>query len=381
MPYIMEIFLSITGSNIGLSWRLCMIVPFIMHCASAYFISTGRDLPDGSYKELEASGVKQKSKGSGNVLALGFSNTNALIMLITYGLCFGVELTMNNKLTPYFSRYYGMHPTVAGPLAACFSLMNLAARAWGGCLSDALAKKFGLRGRIAGMWVIQTLEGLMCVFMGLVTLPYDSPDEFKYDDVVKYPNIQGVFEYGAVKYLIPGVDGELRPCSSDLIRAPKFGMVDGVSEQMPVAAESLIMIKDPALNCVHSQNTLAVTMVCMLVFSIFVQMAEGLHFGIVPFISRPALGVVSGMVGAGGNAGALIGGQFVIGTYDQMDAGFIRLGIVIMTMSLLMHFIYFPDEGGILLPKGLPFNPQLIKEKTNQRGADELDFSKSQATV
>jgi nitrate/nitrite transporter NarK len=36
------------------------------------------------------------------------------------------------------------------------------------------------------------------------------------------------------------------------------------------------------------------------------QMAEGLCFGIVPSVSRPALGVVSGMVGAGGNAGSLI---------------------------------------------------------------------------
>jgi nitrate/nitrite transporter NarK len=375
MPYIMEFFLSVTGSNIGLSWRLCMIVPFIMHAGAAYFIYTGRDLPDGSYKELEASGVKQKSKGSGNVLALGFSNTNALIMLITYGLCFGVELTMNNKLSPYFGRYYGMHPTIAGPLAACFSLMNLAARAWGGCLSDGLAKKYGLRGRIAGMWVIQTLEGLMCVFMGLVTLEYDSPDEFKFKDSDAYPNRQGVYTNGAVDYLVTGEIGELRPCASELIRAPKYGLVDGVQEQFPVALDSLIMIKDPAPGCIHNQNTLGATMVCMLVFSIFVQMAEGLHFGIVPFISRPARGVVSGMIGAGGNAGALIGGQFVIGTKDQMDAGFIRLGIVIMTVSCLMHFIYFPEHGGILLPKGLPFNPQLIKEKAGQKGSDELDFS------
>merc|ERR1719440_2665089 len=140
-----------------------MIVPLLFHLVSVAFIMTGRDLPDGSYKQLEQAGAKQKSKGAGNVLALGFSNTNALIMLITYGLCFGVELTMNNKLTPYFNRYYGMHPTLAGPLAACFSLMNLAARSWGGCLSDAMAKQFGLRGRIAAMWVIQTIEGLFCI--------------------------------------------------------------------------------------------------------------------------------------------------------------------------------------------------------------------------
>ena len=46
-----------------------------------------------------------------------------------------------------------------------------------------------------------------------------------------------------------------------------------------------------------------------------------------------------------------------------------------MGASLVMHFIYFPDEGGILLPKGLPFNPQLVKEKAGQKGADQLDFA------
>ena len=51
-----------------------------------------------------------------------------------------------------------------------------------------------------------------------------------------------------------------------------------------------------------------------------------------------------------------------------------------MLASLIMHFIYFPEEGGILLPKGLPFNPQLVKEKAGQKGADELDFSAVQAS-
>merc|ERR1719197_1454486 len=99
--------------------------------------------------------------------------------------------------------------------------------------------------------------------------------------------------------------------------------------KMPIPKQSLIMIRDPAANCVHNGGTLATSMIC---FSICVQMAEGLHFGIVPYISRPALGVVSGMVGAGGNTGALIGGQFIIGAkkFDPMDGGFQRLGWVII---------------------------------------------------
>ena len=377
MPFIMEIFLAMTGSDIGTSWRLCMIVPMVMHAAAAFFIYTGRDLPDGSYKQLEAAGAKQKSQGAGNVAVLGFSNTNALIMLITYGLCFGVELTMNNKLSPYFGNYYGMHPTIAGPLASCFSLMNLFARAWGGMLSDAMAKKYGLRGRITAMWLIQTLEGVFCILLALVTLGADGPDEFKFADKDAYPNVQGVYTYGSTEYTVPGSVGELSPCSSNLIRSPAFANVSGVSEKMRIPVNSLVMVKDPNPACVHNQDSLLTTMVCIICFSICVQMAEGLHFGIVPYISRPALGVVSGMVGAGGNAGALIGGQFIIGTKDQMDQGFLRLGIVIICASLIMHFIYFPEEGGILTPPGLGYNPQLIKQKQGQKGSDELDFTKT----
>merc|ERR1719408_1029531 len=57
MPYIMEFFLAVTGSDIGKSWRLCMLVPMVMHLGSAAFIMTGRDLPDGSYKQLETAGA------------------------------------------------------------------------------------------------------------------------------------------------------------------------------------------------------------------------------------------------------------------------------------------------------------------------------------
>merc|ERR1712023_402189 len=116
-------------------------------------------------KELEAMGAKQKSKGAGNVAILGFSNTNALIMLVTYGLCFGVELCMNNKLVPYF------------------------ARSWGGLLSDYASKKCGMRGRITAMWVVQTIEGFFCILMGLVTVGMDGPDEAGFSAITT----QGVY--------------------------------------------------------------------------------------------------------------------------------------------------------------------------------------------
>merc|ERR1712060_111845 len=118
------------------------------------------------------------------------------------------------------------------------------------------------------------------------------------------------------------------------------------------------MIHDPNPECIVNNDTLGVTMILIIVFSIFVQMAEGLHFGIVPYISRPALGVVSGMVGAGGNLGAVISGRYIVGAGVKfaLDRGFVNLGIVIISFSMLMHCIFFPGEGGILLPKSFPYD-------------------------
>ena len=194
-----------------------------MHVLSCIFTISARDLPDGNYRELETSGAKQKVKG-GSVAAIGFSNINAWILVITYGLCFGVELTMNNKVVMYFFNYYGLSPQIAGLLGSCFGLMNLVARSWGGLLSDVMNKKFDIRGRLWSMWIIQTLEGVMCILMGLVTVDLNGPHEPGYADSEK---LQGVFnmstyavgDRGMVTYVINGTEGAVGPCASKLIVA------------------------------------------------------------------------------------------------------------------------------------------------------------------
>jgi len=300
---------------------------------------------------------------------------NAWIMLLTYGLCFGVELTMNNKLVAYMERYYAIPNEIAGPLGAIFSLMNLFARSWGGILSDYLATRKGLPGRITGMWVVQTFEGFMCIMLGLVTQRFDSPDEHKFIGLPKVNSTWFPMGNDGVQYMFSDPAMQVEPCGSYLARSPTHGWVDDVWTVLPTKPNTFITVYDPAPNCIHNQDTIGLTIVCIIFFSIGVQMAEGLHFGIVPYISRPALGVVSGMVGAGGNAGALIAGQFIVSAANPLDDGFIRLGGIIMGLSMVMHFIYFPDEGGILLPAGLKYDPQLVKAAKGQKGSDELNFS------
>ena len=422
MPYVMLAALAITGYDISASWRLCFIVPLAMHVLSCIFTITGKDLPDGNYRELESSGAKQKVKG-GSVAAIGFSNINAWILTITYGLCFGVELTMNNKAVMYFYTYYGLSPQIAGLLGSCFGLMNIVARSWGGLLSDYCNKMCDMRGRLWSMWVVQTLEGLMCVLMGLVTVNLPGPHEREggYTHVdgsyTTAPKIQGTFtmsryaapaERGITTYVVNGTKGAVGPCASNLLVAKDIDFraltnctadtaplecLTGKVEldaatglhmvDLPPSTPQAIMIGDPFEDCVRNSSGLALTFICMIAFSCLVQMSEGLHFGVVPYVSRPALGVVSGMVGAGGNLGAVFGSFLIVAPTYPTDEGFINLGIVIMSFSLLMFVVYFPDKGGMLVKAGGlgSYDPQIIKPPADMRGADQMNYDDVKPTT
>ena len=79
----------------------------------------------------------------------------------------------------------------------------------------------------------------------------------------------------------------------------------------------------------------------MIVFSFFVQMSEGATYGIVPFINRKALGAVAGIVGAGGNAGAVAAGFLFRAEGITMQQGLLYLGAMVVVASIGTVFVRF----------------------------------------
>mmetsp|Transcript_5679 Transcript_5679/g.13152 ORF Transcript_5679/g.13152 Transcript_5679/m.13152 type:complete len:619 (-) Transcript_5679:531-2387(-) len=380
MPFVMLGFLNGTDENEDLSWRLCYIVPLCLHILGGLFVLSGRDLPDGNFGELESSGAKQKTN-SKIVICLGVSNLNAWILVITYGFCFGVELTMTNVAALYFYTYHGASPQLAGVYAACFGLMNIFARSWGGIISDASNAKYGMRGRLWAMWIVQVIEGTFCVVMGLLTKDYASPDDGLGKVVANFQN--GGFEYTLLpeeKYY------EVEGCATQDIKTPAKVLREGFNKTWEVGTcadcidlPSRLLVADlKNSDCIRNSGLLGVVVFVMILFSTTVQMAEGLHFGIVPYVCRPALGIVSGMVGAGGNSGAVLTlwTIFKNTSVARTDDGYVILGAVIVSTSLLMFAIYFPDMGGMLFKAGsLKYDPQRVKVPEGYRGADVLDHS------
>lgn len=77
----------------------------------------------------------------------------------------------------------------------------------------------------------------------------------------------------------------------------------------------------------------------MVVFSLFVQMSEGATYSVVPFINKKALGSISGIVGAGGNMGAVAAG-FMLKSMDWRDALF-YLGFMVLAFSFFALMVRF----------------------------------------
>ena len=96
-----------------------------------------------------------------------------------------------------------------------------------------------------------------------------------------------------------------------------------------------------ALTGFAQMQTLAVAIGIMLVFSLFVQMAEGATFGVVPFINKKALGAVAGIVGAGGNAGAVAAGFLFRSESLSYQQGLFYLGLAVIAASLFALAVRF----------------------------------------
>ncbi|ERS89169.1 MFS transporter, partial [Halomonas sp. PBN3] len=99
-----------------------------------------------------------------------------------------------------------------------------------------------------------------------------------------------------------------------------------------------------ALMFFSQMHVLALAIGIMLVFSLFVQMAEGATFGVVPFINKKALGAVAGIVGAGGNAGAVAAGFLFRSEELSYQQGLFYLGIAVVVASLCALVVRFSPE-------------------------------------
>lgn len=104
-----------------------------------------------------------------------------------------------------------------------------------------------------------------------------------------------------------------------------------------------LFVEGIALMFFSRMGTIPSIIISLIIFSLFVQMSEGATYSVVPFINKKALGSISGIVGAGGNAGA-VAGMFLFKkglTGLEWTESFLYLGLIVSCVSFLSFLVRF----------------------------------------
>lgn len=102
-----------------------------------------------------------------------------------------------------------------------------------------------------------------------------------------------------------------------------------------------LLVEGCALMLFSQMKVLPVAIGTMVIFSLFVQMSEGATYSVVPFINKKAIGSVSGIVGAGGNMGAVAAGFLFRSPDLSWPQALMILGVMVLLFSFATFFVRF----------------------------------------
>jgi NNP family nitrate/nitrite transporter-like MFS transporter len=104
-----------------------------------------------------------------------------------------------------------------------------------------------------------------------------------------------------------------------------------------VAAEGLAMM------LFSRMHALPLAIASMMLTGLFVKMSNGANYAIVPFVNKRAIGAVAGIVGAGGNAGAVLAGFLFKTSSLTYPQAFMILGALILFSSVFAFAVRFSE--------------------------------------
>jgi NNP family nitrate/nitrite transporter-like MFS transporter len=82
----------------------------------------------------------------------------------------------------------------------------------------------------------------------------------------------------------------------------------------------------------------------MMLSGLFVKMSNGATYSVVPFVNKKALGAVAGIVGAGGNVGAVLAGFLFKSASLSWPQALLILGMTVVAVSSLTFVVRFSES-------------------------------------
>ncbi|MES1159850.1 MAG: MFS transporter, partial [Bacteroidota bacterium] len=103
----------------------------------------------------------------------------------------------------------------------------------------------------------------------------------------------------------------------------------------------VLLLEGLGLIAFAGAGSFSLAIVFMLSFALFLKMANGATYGIVPFINEKNVGLISGIVGAGGNLGGMcFGFLFKLESISYVQA-FIWIGATVIVVALIVGVTRF----------------------------------------
>lgn len=164
--------------------------------------------------------------------------------------------------------------------------------------------------------------------------------------------------FGTLNIISRPVSGIL----SDIVAGP-FGMRGRLSYLLAVQSMGALFL----LILGFTGKSLTCTVLVMIFTAFGIEGSQAALFAVVPFVSKRSLGVVNGIVGAGGNVGATLISWILFDTNRfERNKSFFWTGIIFAVSTFHILLFHFPMWGGVLCPP--------------LEGAEEMDYYMSEYT-
>jgi NNP family nitrate/nitrite transporter-like MFS transporter len=104
-----------------------------------------------------------------------------------------------------------------------------------------------------------------------------------------------------------------------------------------------LMLEGAGIILFSTIDKLLWAIIAMIIFALFLKMANGATYSVVPFINKKSIGTVSGIVGAGGNVGAVLAGMLFASEAISYRESLFIIGIAVVSVSIISFLVSLPE--------------------------------------